>query len=94
MFRRIRLRLILWYASVLAVVLLAVGGLLYFAMWQTVMGPVNGYLTCAAGVYAADWQTIGHRALFRHAQSPCDLAMFHSSAAITVRTPLTSFQGV
>ena len=42
MFRRIRLRLIFWYASVLAVVLLAVGGLLYFAMWQTVMGPING----------------------------------------------------
>jgi signal transduction histidine kinase len=64
MFRRIRLRLILWYASVLAVVLLAVGGLLYFAMWQTVMGPINGYLTYAVGIYAADWQQSGNAPCF------------------------------
>jgi signal transduction histidine kinase len=56
MYRRIRLRLTLLYASVLAVVLLAVGGLLYFAMWQTVMGPVNNGLAQAAQYYAAGWQ--------------------------------------
>ena len=56
MFRRIRLRLILWYASVLAVVLLIVGGLLYFAMWQTVMGPTNSGLANAAQTYATYWQ--------------------------------------
>lgn len=56
MFRRIRLRLILWYASVLAIVLLAVGGLLYFTMWQTVMGPVNTGLANAANVDAPVWQ--------------------------------------
>lgn len=57
MFRRIRLRLILWYASVLAVVLLVVGGLLYFSMQQTVLGPVNTYLTGAASDYASAWQS-------------------------------------
>lgn len=56
MFRRIRLRLILWYASVLAVVLLIAGGLLYFAMWQTVMGPVNNGLVNAAITDAPAWQ--------------------------------------
>jgi signal transduction histidine kinase len=59
MFRRIRTRQILWYASVLAVVLLVVGGLLYFSMWQTVMGPVNGALTSAAQDYSAYWQRTG-----------------------------------
>jgi signal transduction histidine kinase len=63
MFRRIRLRLILWYASVLAVVLLIVGGLLYFAMWQTVMGPVNTVLTSTASNYSTQWQKTG--------QAPC-----------------------
>ena len=55
MFRRIRLRLILWYASVLAVALLIAGGLLYFSMQQTVMGPVNQYLTDTAHADAAGW---------------------------------------
>lgn len=59
LFQRIRLRLILWYASVLAVVLLLVGGLLYFDMQQTVMGPVNDYLTYTANRYATIWQRAG-----------------------------------
>ncbi len=59
MFRRIRLRLILWYASVLAIILLIVGGLLYFGMEQTVMGPVNTILTTTASAYAAPWQRSG-----------------------------------
>ena len=59
MYRRIRLRLTLLYASVLAVVLLVASGLLYFGMWQTVMGPVNRGLSNAASSYAASWQRIG-----------------------------------
>jgi signal transduction histidine kinase len=59
MFRQIRLRLILWYASVLAIILLVVGGLLYFSMEQTVMGPVNTILTTTATAYAAPWQRSG-----------------------------------
>ena len=69
MFRRIRLRLILWYASVLAVVLLIVGGLLYFAMWQTVMGPVNSGLANAAQSYASYWPD----AVQRYGVPPCAL---------------------
>ncbi|HEY1391318.1 MAG TPA: histidine kinase dimerization/phospho-acceptor domain-containing protein, partial [Ktedonobacterales bacterium] len=59
MYRRIRLRLTLLYASVLAVVLLVASGLLYFGMWQTVMGPVNSGLSDAASSYATTWQRIG-----------------------------------
>ena len=55
LFRRMRLWLIVRYAAVLAVVLLIVGGLLYFAMWQTVMGPVNSGLAQAAQAYASYW---------------------------------------
>ena len=69
MFRRIRLRLILWYASVLAVVLLAVGGLLYFAMWQTVMGPVNSGLANVAQVSASYWPETWQR----YGLPPCAL---------------------
>jgi signal transduction histidine kinase len=59
MYRRIRLRLTLLYASVLAVVLLVASGLLYFGMWQAVMGPVNSGLSSAASGYATTWQRIG-----------------------------------
>ncbi|HEU5349555.1 MAG TPA: ATP-binding protein [Ktedonobacterales bacterium] len=59
LFGRIRLRLILWYASVLAVVLLIVGGLLYVSMRQTVMGPVNEVLTTTANAYSAQWRKSG-----------------------------------
>ncbi|HEX8727358.1 MAG TPA: ATP-binding protein [Ktedonobacterales bacterium] len=59
MYRRIRLRLTLLYASVLAVVLLVASGLLYFSMWQTVMGPVNSGLASVASDYAARWQQTG-----------------------------------
>jgi signal transduction histidine kinase len=67
LFRRMRLWLIVRYAAVLAVVLLIVGGLLYFAMWQTVMGPVNSGLTDAAQSYAAYWQ----QSCQRTGVSPC-----------------------
>jgi signal transduction histidine kinase len=56
LYRRTRLRLTLWYASVLAVVLLVAGVLLYVVMWQTVMGPVNGVLTSAGNDLATQWQ--------------------------------------
>ncbi|HEY7339436.1 MAG TPA: ATP-binding protein [Ktedonobacterales bacterium] len=59
MYRRIRLRLTLLYAAVLAIVLLVASGLLYFGMWQTVMGPVNSGLSSAASSYAATWQRVG-----------------------------------
>jgi signal transduction histidine kinase len=59
MYRRIRLRLTLLYAAVLAIVLLVASGLLYFGMWQTVMGPVNSGLSNAASGYAATWQRVG-----------------------------------
>ncbi len=59
MYRRIRLRLTLLYASVLAVVLLLASGLLYYAMWQTVMGPVYSGLANVASDYAASWQQTG-----------------------------------
>ena len=59
MYRRIRLRLTLLYAAVLAIVLLVASGLLYFGMWQTVMGPVNSGLSSAASSYAASWQRVG-----------------------------------
>ena len=67
LFRRMRLWLILRYASVLAVVLLIVGGLLYFAMWQTVMGPVNSGLANTAQSYASFWQ----QSCQRTSLSPC-----------------------
>lgn len=59
LYRRTRLRLTLWYASVLAVVLLIAGVLLYVVMWQTVMGPVNGVLTTAGSDLSAQWQQMG-----------------------------------
>ncbi|HEU4782000.1 MAG TPA: ATP-binding protein [Ktedonobacterales bacterium] len=59
MYRRIRLRLTLLYASVLALVLLLAGGVLYYSMWQTVMGPVNSGLANAANVGAVVWQQRG-----------------------------------
>lgn len=63
LYRRTRLRLTLWYASVLAVVLLIAGVLLYVVMWQTVMGPVNGGLARAGSELANYWQQTG--------SSPC-----------------------
>ncbi|HKW23154.1 MAG TPA: histidine kinase dimerization/phospho-acceptor domain-containing protein, partial [Ktedonobacterales bacterium] len=59
MYRRIRLWLTLLYAAVLALVLLVAGGLLYYAMWQTVMGPVYDGLTTSANFYASNWQRSG-----------------------------------
>lgn len=59
LYRRIRLRLTLWYASVLAVVLLLAGGLLYYSMWQTVMGPINSGLTQVGQLYTNYWQENG-----------------------------------
>jgi signal transduction histidine kinase len=59
MYRRIRLRLTLLYAAVLALVLLLAGGVLYYSMWQTVMGPVNSGLANAANVGAVVWQQRG-----------------------------------
>jgi two-component system, OmpR family, sensor histidine kinase CiaH len=59
LYRRTRLRLTLWYASVLAVVLLVASGLLYLGMWQTVMGPINSGLADVAGSYASFWQQDG-----------------------------------
>lgn len=56
LFQRMRVRLILRYASVLALVLMIVGGLLYFSMERTVMGPVNTVLTEVAQEYADFWQ--------------------------------------
>jgi signal transduction histidine kinase len=76
LFRRIRLRLILWYASVLAVVLLAAGGLLYFAMERTVMGPVNDVLTAAASDAAEFWQESD--------TSPCLSSHYHFIANVSV----------
>ena len=72
MYRRIRLRLTLLYASVLAVVLLVASGLLYFAMWQTVMGPVNSGLASVASDYAARWQQTGLQPCFASRSRPDD----------------------
>ncbi len=72
MYRRIRLRLTLLYASVLAVVLLVASGLLYFSMWQTVMGPVNSGLASVASDYAARWQQTGLQPCFTARSRPGD----------------------
>jgi len=72
MYRRIRLRLTLLYASVLALVLLVASGLLYFAMWQTVMGPVNSGLASVASDYAARWQQTGLQPCFASRSRPDD----------------------
>ena len=92
LFRRIRLRLILWYASVLAVVLLVVGGLLYFDMQQTVMGPINSYLTNTASRYASVWQQSQRAPCFPTRDHPDDnapyIACYDSTGA-----PLGVLQG-
>lgn len=75
MFRRIRTRLILWYAAVLALVLLAAGALLYIAMWQTVMGPVNSSLTNTASILGSYWQRTG--------TSPCSLDLERERLNVT-----------
>lgn len=94
MFRRIRIRLILWYASVLAVVLLIAGGLLFVKMQDTVLGPVDSYLTSAANSYAASWQQSGIAPCFLNHNHPADngenvqfLACYDSTGAALVGYP-------
>jgi hypothetical protein len=95
MYRRIRLRLTLLYASVLAVVLLVASGLLYFSMWQTVMGPVNSGLANVASSYATAWQQSGMQPCIPHTR-PDDggggilfVACYNSTG-----TGLLGFQGL
>lgn len=91
LFRRIRLRLILWYASVLGIVLLIVGGLLYFSMQQTVMGPVNRFLTDEGSSFATEWKRTGLPPCFPTRNHPLDtldnvqfLACYDSSGSTLV----------
>jgi signal transduction histidine kinase len=68
MFRGVQRRLVLWYGGVLAAILLLSGVVLYSAMQQELLGPVDNVL--AKGAQAMQRETI------EHGVEPCEAPLF------------------
>lgn len=88
MFARVRLQLTLWYTLALATILLVAGLVLYVAMQQVVLGPVDGTLVEAANHASGDWRNQTH---FFAAPVSCQDVLQHTSRELPV--PYTACYG-